>query len=76
MSVVLYFVLPQPSPIGFSFPLDATIGYLAVRRLLQCNIGVIHNSDRMDNCAESPKSSAFDDAANRKMPSSKIKKKG
>jgi riboflavin transporter FmnP len=28
MSVVLYFALPQPSPIGFSFPLDATIGYL------------------------------------------------
>jgi riboflavin transporter FmnP len=28
MAVVLYFVLPQPSPIGFSFPLDATIAYL------------------------------------------------
>ena len=28
MSVVLYLVLPQPSPIGFSFPLSATIGYL------------------------------------------------
>jgi riboflavin transporter FmnP len=28
MSVVLYFALPQPSPIGFSFPLAVTIGYL------------------------------------------------
>jgi riboflavin transporter FmnP len=28
MSLVLYFALPQPSPIGFSLPLDATIGYL------------------------------------------------
>ena len=28
MSVILYFALPQPSPIGFSFPLDLTIGYL------------------------------------------------
>ena len=28
MSVVLYFVLPQPSPIGFSFPLSATLAYL------------------------------------------------
>jgi riboflavin transporter FmnP len=28
MSVVLYFALPQPPPIGFSFPLNLTIGYL------------------------------------------------
>jgi riboflavin transporter FmnP len=28
MSVVLYFALPQSPPIGFSFPLDLTIGYL------------------------------------------------
>ena len=28
MSVILFFALPQPSPIGFSFPLSATIGYL------------------------------------------------
>ena len=28
MSVILFLVLPQPSPIGFSFPMDATIGYL------------------------------------------------
>jgi len=28
MSIVLYFALPQPPPIGFSFPLDLTIGYL------------------------------------------------
>jgi riboflavin transporter FmnP len=28
MSVVLYFALPQPPPIGFSFPLDLTIDYL------------------------------------------------
>ena len=28
MSAILYFALPQPPPIGFSFPLDLTIGYL------------------------------------------------
>ncbi len=28
MSVVLYFALPQPSPIGYSFPQAATIAYL------------------------------------------------
>ena len=28
MSVILFFALPQPSPIGYSFPLDATIGWL------------------------------------------------
>ena len=28
MSLILYFALPQPSPIGFSFPIEATIGYL------------------------------------------------
>jgi riboflavin transporter FmnP len=28
MSVILYFALPQPSPIGFSFPQSATIAYL------------------------------------------------
>ena len=28
MSGILYFALPQPSPIGFSFPLTATIAYL------------------------------------------------
>ena len=28
MSIVLYIALPQPPPIGYSFPLDATIAYL------------------------------------------------
>jgi riboflavin transporter FmnP len=28
MSIVLYFALPQPSPIGFSFPIEATVAYL------------------------------------------------
>ena len=28
MSVVLLLALPQPSPIGFSFPVDATVAYL------------------------------------------------
>jgi riboflavin transporter FmnP len=28
MSLVLYFALPQPSPIGFSFPIQATLAYL------------------------------------------------
>jgi len=28
MSVILVFALPQPSPIGFSFPLQATLAYL------------------------------------------------
>ncbi len=28
MSIVLFFALPQPSPIGYSFPLAATIGWL------------------------------------------------
>jgi riboflavin transporter FmnP len=28
MSVILFFALPQPSPIGFSFPIQATVAYL------------------------------------------------
>jgi riboflavin transporter FmnP len=40
MSVVLYFALPQPSPIGFSFPLDATIAYLPFAALFNATLAL------------------------------------
>ncbi len=40
MSVVLYFALPQPSPIGFSFPLEATIGYLPFAALFNATLAL------------------------------------
>jgi riboflavin transporter FmnP len=38
MSVVLYFALPQPSPIGFSFPIEATIGYLPLAAIFYATL--------------------------------------
>jgi riboflavin transporter FmnP len=40
MSLVLYFALPQPSPIGFSFPLDLTIGYLPFAALFNATLAL------------------------------------
>jgi riboflavin transporter FmnP len=40
MSVVLYYALPQPSPIGFSFPLDLTIGYLPFAALFNATLAL------------------------------------
>ncbi len=40
MSLVLYFALPQPSPIGFSFPLAATIGYLPFAALFNATLAL------------------------------------
>ena len=40
MSVVLYFALPQPSPIGFSFQLDATIAYLPFAALFNATLAL------------------------------------
>ena len=40
MSLVLYFALPQPSPIGFSFPLSATIGYLPFAALFNATLAL------------------------------------
>ena len=40
MSIVLYFVLPQPSPIGYSFPLEATIGYLPFAAIFNASLAL------------------------------------
>ena len=40
MSLVLFFALPQPSPIGFSFPLEATIGYLPFAALFNATLAL------------------------------------
>jgi riboflavin transporter FmnP len=40
MSLVLYFALPQPSPIGFSFPINATIGYLPFAALFNATLAL------------------------------------
>jgi len=40
MSVILYFVLPQKSPIGFSFPLVATIGYLPLAAIFNASLAL------------------------------------
>ncbi len=40
MSVVLYFALPQPSPIGFYFPLDLTIGYLPFAAIFNATLAL------------------------------------
>jgi riboflavin transporter FmnP len=40
MSVVLLFALPQPPPIGFSFPLDATIGYLPFAAIFNATLAL------------------------------------
>ncbi len=40
MSVVLYFALPQPSPIGFSFPLEATIAYLPLAAIFNATLAL------------------------------------
>jgi len=38
MSIVLYFALPQPSPIGFSFPIEATIAYLPLAAIFNASL--------------------------------------
>jgi hypothetical protein len=40
MSVVLYFALPQPSPIGFSFPIEATIAYLPLASIFNATLAL------------------------------------
>lgn len=40
MSIVLYIALPQPSPIGYSFPLDATIGYLPLAAVFNATLAL------------------------------------
>ena len=40
MSAVLYFALPQPSPIGFSFPIEATIGYLPLAAVFNATLAL------------------------------------
>jgi riboflavin transporter FmnP len=40
MSVVLLFALPQPPPIGYSFPLDATIGYLPLAAFFNATLAL------------------------------------
>jgi riboflavin transporter FmnP len=40
MSIVLYFALPQPSPIGFYFPLDLTIGFLPFAAIFNASIAL------------------------------------
>lgn len=40
MSVVLYFALPQPSPIGFSLPFTATIGYLPFAAIFNASLAL------------------------------------
>ncbi len=40
MSVVLYFALPQPSPIGYSFPIEATIGYLPFAAVFNASLAL------------------------------------
>ncbi|MGD6807145.1 MAG: hypothetical protein ACQCN4_09330 [Candidatus Bathyarchaeia archaeon] len=38
MSIVLYFALPQPSPIGFSFPIEVTIAYLPLAAIFNASL--------------------------------------
>ncbi len=38
MTVILYFALPQPSPIGFSFPMEVTIGYLPLAAVFNATL--------------------------------------
>jgi riboflavin transporter FmnP len=38
MSVLLYFALPQTPPIGFSFPLEATIAYLPFAAIFNASL--------------------------------------
>jgi hypothetical protein len=40
MSAVLYFALPQPSPIGFSFPMEVTIAYLPLAALFNATLAL------------------------------------
>ena len=40
MSIILFFALPQPSPIGFSFPLQATIGYLPFAAIFNATLAL------------------------------------
>ncbi len=40
MSVVLFFALPQPSPIGFSFPLDGTVAYLPLAAIFNASLAL------------------------------------
>ena len=40
MTVVLFFALPQPSPIGFYFPLDLTIGYLPFAAIFNASLAL------------------------------------
>jgi hypothetical protein len=40
MSIILYFALPQSSPIGFSFPLDVTIGYLPFAAIFNASLAL------------------------------------
>ena len=40
MSIVLFFALPQPSPIGFYFPLEATIGYLPLAAIFNASLAL------------------------------------
>ncbi|MCL5949691.1 MAG: hypothetical protein M1490_04360 [Candidatus Bathyarchaeota archaeon] len=40
MSIVLFFALPQPSPIGYSFPLDATIGWLPFAAIFNATLAL------------------------------------
>ncbi len=40
MSVILLFALPQPSPIGFSFPLASTIAYLPLAAIFNASLAL------------------------------------
>lgn len=40
MSIILFFALPQPSPIGFSFPLQDTIGYLPFAAIFNATLAL------------------------------------
>jgi riboflavin transporter FmnP len=40
MSIVLLYALPQPSPIGFSFPIEATIAYLPLAAIFNATLAL------------------------------------
>ncbi len=40
MSIVLFFALPQPSPVGFSFPLVDTIAYLPFAAIFNASLAL------------------------------------
>ena len=45
LSVINYFALPQPYPIGLEMPQEAVLSILAIRCNIQCHSSFIHSTD-------------------------------